>query len=160
MTELNLGSYFTKIASENTNMFTKCGTNNSAKIYVPQIVYNSDTSVYLDSTHKSTKDISSETNAESIVIRDKDGNEVKNTTIVGTGMTVNFNNGEKILTIVVTGDINGDGKVTASDLANLKSAIIGNKILEGAYKVAGDLKEDEEIKGSDLSRLKMMIIGL
>ena len=125
-----------------------------------EALYNSETSAYLDSTHRNTKDISSETNAESIVIRDKDGNEVKNTTIVGTGMTVNFNNGEKILTIVVTGDINGDGKVTASDLANLKSAIIGNKILEGAYKVAGDLKEDEEIKGSDLSRLKMMIIGL
>ena len=101
-----------------------------------------------------------ETNAESIVIRDKDGNEVKDTSIIGTGMTINFNNGERVLTIVVTGDINGDGIITASDVSKLKSAIIGKKTLEGAYKEAGDLKEDEEIKGSDLSRLKKMIIGL
>ena len=101
-----------------------------------------------------------ETNAESIVIKDKEGRELNGTEIVGTGMTIDFNNGEQVLTIVVTGDINGDGKVTASDVSNLKSALIGKKTLEGAYKEAGDLKEDGEIKTSDLARLKKMIIGL
>ena len=101
-----------------------------------------------------------ETNAGSIVVKDKDGNEIEETALIGTGMTIDFNNGEQVLTIVVIGDINGDGKVTASDVSNLKSAIIGKRTLEGAYKEAGDLKEDGEVKASDLSRLKKMIIGL
>ena len=63
MIELHLGSNFTKIASTNTDMFTNCGTNQSATIYIPQPIYNNETSAYLDATHKNTIDISSETNA-------------------------------------------------------------------------------------------------
>ena len=101
-----------------------------------------------------------ETNAESIVVKDKNGKEVTDTSLIATGMTVDFNNGEKVLVIVIYGDINGDGEIKTSDLSNLKKAIIGTKTLEGAYAEAADLNNDGKIKASDISKIKKILIGL
>ena len=62
-------------------------------------------------------------------------------------------------TIIVTGDISGDGKISASDLSMMKRKIIGTKSLDGAYFKAADLNSDSQIKASDLSKLKKMIIS-
>ena len=101
-----------------------------------------------------------ETNAESIVVKDKNGKEVTDTSLIATGMTVDFNNGEKVLVVVIYGDINGDGEIKTSDLSNLKKAIIGTKTLEGAYAEAADLNNDGKIKASDISKIKKILIGL
>lgn len=61
--------------------------------------------------------------------------------------------------LVVTGDLNGDGKVKASDLSVMKSYIVGKRALIGAATKAGDLNFDEKIRASDISLLKKIIIG-
>ncbi len=62
--------------------------------------------------------------------------------------------------LVVTGDVNGDGKIRASDISLVKSNIVSLSSLEGAYLKAADVNYDGEIKASDLSILKCIVIGI
>ncbi|MBQ2835694.1 MAG: dockerin type I repeat-containing protein [Clostridia bacterium] len=82
-------------------------------------------------------------------------------TNIGTGMTVkiSFNNQEQEYTVVVKGDINGDGCAKLSDLSKLKLSVIGTTQLEGAYKEAADLNGDGNVKLSDLSKMKLYLVG-
>ena len=80
---------------------------------------------------------------------------------IGTGMKIRitFNNQEAEYTVVVKGDINGDGNVKLSDLSKLKLSLVGRTILEGAYKEAADINGDGSIKLSDLSKMKLYLVG-
>ena len=79
-----------------------------------------------------------------------------------TGMKVksSLNGEEKEYTIVVAGDINGDGKVTTQDMLIMKKTIIALNKLTGAYYEAADLDGDGHIRVKDMLRLKKIIIGL
>ena len=101
------------------------------------------------------------TNGE-ISVYDKNMNLVDtDKEIIKTGMIIRIENElEKMESVVVvTGDINGDGKIKASDLSILKKSIVGNNTLEGPYFKAADFNLDKQIKASDLSKLKRLIIG-
>ena len=86
----------------------------------------------------------------------------KNTEIIKTGMIIKVKTELEEIEIiaVVSGDINGDGNIRASDLSILKRTIIGRNKLEGAYFKAADFNSDEQIRASDLSKLKRLIIGI
>lgn len=113
-------------------------------------------------------DISAETTVKSLkqmlssemeyVIIDKDGNELKETELVGTGCKIKMTN-NKNYTLVVPGDINGDGKIKLSDLSKLKLVLVGKESVDGPYKIAGDINGDGNIKLSDLSKLKLYLVG-
>ncbi len=80
---------------------------------------------------------------------------------IGTGMTVKLISGsiEKMsLKAIVTGDLNGDGKVTLTDYVMMKSHLIGKKILSGAYAGASDINGDSRITLTDFIMLKAHII--
>lgn len=80
-------------------------------------------------------------------------------TIVGTGMKVRIGTIEYIL--VVTGDTNGDGRISIVDLSAIKLHSIGkaNYILTGQYFRAGDMNFDNKINIIDVSRAKLEVIG-
>ena len=80
-------------------------------------------------------------------------------TIVGTGMKVRIGTVEYIL--VVTGDTNGDGRVSIVDLSAIKLHSIGktNYTLTGQYFRAGDMNFDNKINIIDVSRAKLEVIG-
>ena len=103
-------------------------------------------------------------NTQGLVEIYKDNKKIEDeNTKLGTGMEViiSFINGDSIsYTVVVSGDINGDGDVKASDLSRLKNSLIGRTELEGAYKEAADTNGDGNLKASDLSKLKRMIVGV
>ena len=62
--------------------------------------------------------------------------------------------------VIKKGDINGDDKVNAVDLAAIKMHILGVKALEGDAAKAGDVNGDGAINAVDLAAVKMHILGV
>lgn len=77
---------------------------------------------------------------------------------IGTGMYFKVNN-EKV-TVIVKGDINGDGKVTPTDLSLYKQMAVKEIDFDYYHKKAVDMNNDYEITETDHSQLKMMLVGL
>ena len=77
--------------------------------------------------------------------------------LVGTGMTMQIENENYVL--VVRGDINGDGKISLVDLANLKLSMVGKRTLNTASTMAGDINGDGNTSLNDLVKLKMYLVG-
>lgn len=91
-----------------------------------------------------------------------DGTELGSNELVGTGMTIVVTKEkEKIeLQIAVMGDLDGNGKVTATDLSTLNQTIQKIVTLENEYMIAGDLDENEKITATDLSTLNKMLLKI
>ena len=67
--------------------------------------------------------------------------------------------GEKEYTVIMIGDINGDGEIKATDYMKLKNYIIGTATLTTKEKLAADANQDGAIKASDYMKIKNHIIG-
>ena len=95
-----------------------------------------------------------------IKIYDSKGNEVAPNKFVGTGYkAVVEKDGETYeYEIAVRGDLDGNGKVTATDLSTLNQAIIKKIKLEGVKALAADIDGNEKITATDLSTLNQAVI--
>lgn len=62
------------------------------------------------------------------------------------------------LTAVVTGDLNGDGNVTITDMLMLKSRVLGHT-LESTAEKAGDINYDGNVSITDFLRIKSALLG-
>ncbi len=93
-----------------------------------------------------------------IVIKDKDGNTLGEDDCVGTGMTLTADTLE--FNLVVIGDVNGDGKISTTDIAKLKLHYIEKEELTGINLMAADINGDGKISISDLAGIKLMFIGV
>jgi len=82
---------------------------------------------------------------------------VKNDAFVGTGSKVKYGNSE--LTVIVKGDVNGDGEVDSIDYLLMKRAIIGSATLEEAYLLAASIQGEEELSSLDYLLVKRHCIG-
>lgn len=72
----------------------------------------------------------------------KNDQEVKNDAFVGTGMTICVMKGSEVAktyTIIVTGDTNGDGKISITDMIALKAHLLNKESLSGANAKAADV---------------------
>ena len=81
---------------------------------------------------------------------------------IATGMEVRLVvNGQtvKSLSVVVTGDINGDGNITLSDMLMIKSHILGKTTLSGAAALAADTNDDKALSITDFLQIKAHILG-
>ena len=81
---------------------------------------------------------------------------------VATGMTVDFAPGGKVTqtaVIVVTGDVNGDGKVTLTDMVQIRSHLLGRTTLKGAYLQAADLNGDGKVTLTDFVQCLSAVLG-
>ena len=94
-------------------------------------------------------------------IKDQNGEKIEDTDLIGTGTVIEFENGETY-TIIIEGDVDGDGKLTANDLLRVKRHIVGIEgyEIEGVYKEAVDLQKDDVIDITDLLRIKRKVVGL
>ena len=101
------------------------------------------------------------TNGE-ITVTKEDGTKLTEDEYVGTGMKLTVTKDEeKIeLKIAVLGDLNGDGKVTATDLSTMNQTILKTTNLENEYKLAADLDENNKITATDLSTLNKMLLKI
>lgn len=76
--------------------------------------------------------------------------------VLGTGTKVKLE--DKEYTLVVLGDVNGDGKITPADYVRIKNDIMETTPLEGVYKIGADVNRDGKITPADYVRVKNHIM--
>ena len=99
---------------------------------------------------------------ENAVVYNANGDEVSGNAKVGTGYTVSLVvDGKKVdtLTIVILGDVTGDGIVDGTDYLKIKSSILGGDALTGAYDTAADVDGNNEVESTDYLRVKAHFLG-
>ncbi len=87
--------------------------------------------------------------------------QVKADALMATGMVVQLLQGDDIIgawTVVVTGDTNGDGKITVTDMLAVKAHLLKKTILKGAALQAADTNGDEKISITDFLQIKAHIL--
>ncbi len=81
---------------------------------------------------------------------------------VGTGMAVKLMLGDtamQTLSAVVTGDTNGDGDISVTDMIAIKAHVLNKTALSGAYATAADTNGDGGITITDFIQVKAKILG-
>lgn len=97
--------------------------------------------------------------SKDIIVKDKNGNALGENDKLSTGMTLQV--GDTLqLTIIVTGDIDGTGEISLTDLAQLKLHYIEKEPLTGASLKAADINSDGKITITDLAQLKLVLVDL
>ncbi|MEG0093301.1 MAG: dockerin type I domain-containing protein [Erysipelotrichaceae bacterium] len=106
-------------------------------------------------------------NTYSVNLYDENGNLIKvdNQTMLKTGdvifvSTKGTNHAVYRYTVVIKGDVNGDGKITSMDYALVKNDILNITKLKGASAVAGDVDESNTIKSMDYALIKNDILNI
>ena len=102
------------------------------------------------------------TTSGSVKFIDTSGKELQSNDIIRTGSKVKISTESetKEYTIVVYGDVNGDGRIAMSDLViSAKYLLDGTIISEDCYREAMDVIKDGKILMSDIVRLSNILIG-
>lgn len=100
-------------------------------------------------------------NGHAVEILNADGTAVSETQYIATGMTARAANSDIYYTLVVPGDIDGDGNVTALDAVMILKAIIGEVSLDTyAQKLAADLTGDKWVRADDAVLILKHVIGI
>ena len=87
----------------------------------------------------------------------KGSSEASGSTVVGTGMTVRIMDGSTVkrtYTIIITGDVNGDGQITISDMLAVKSHTLKLTTLNSSQSRAADTNGDGNVTISDFLQIK------
>lgn len=94
-----------------------------------------------------------------ITITDKNGNTKENGNI-GTGDKINITSGNtETLTVLIYGDTDGDGDISAVDYVNVKNHIMGSNTLIDIYIKAADVNNDNSVSAVDYVNIKNYIMG-
>ena len=92
----------------------------------------------------------------------KDNQEISGDKKIGTGMEIRLIVGGQTvqsLTAIVTGDTNGDGVITVTDMLAVKSHVLNKSKLSGVSFTAGDTNGDGNITITDFIQVKAQILG-
>lgn len=92
----------------------------------------------------------------------KGSTQISGNTAIGTGMEVKLMDGNTVVksyTVVVTGDTNGDGAISVTDMIAVKAHVLKKTLLTGAYADAGDTSNDNAISITDFIQIKAQILG-
>ena len=101
--------------------------------------------------------------ASNVSIRNALGQGITGNTRVGTGSTITVTDKDNkttyTYTLVIYGDVNGDGRITASDYVCIKNYIMGKISLSDASKKGADSNKNNSITASDYVVIKNYILG-
>ena len=92
----------------------------------------------------------------------RNGKPLSDQDTVGTGTVVQLLQGAQVVrawVVIVTGDLNGDGAITISDMLLVKSHILNKATLEGVAAQAADTNDDKSISITDFIQIKAHILG-
>lgn len=90
-----------------------------------------------------------------ILFKNKDNQELVDNSIIKTGdkLVVSLDNQELVYTLLVYGDVTGDGVVDILDAREITKYIVGNSNIGDINILAGDLKYDDLIKMNDVMKI-------
>ena len=95
-------------------------------------------------------------------VLDQNGKKITGNTIAATGSKINlYSDGKLIdtLTVVVPGDLNGDGTVDSTDYLKVKAAFLGNAKLSKVEESAADVDTSGTVDTTDYMRIKAHMLG-
>ena len=96
-------------------------------------------------------------------VKTASGSNKQNTAVVGTGDTVTIyrNDGTQYAkwTVLIYGDVNGDGVITNSDRVKIRNHVLGTSKLSGVYFAAGDINSDGQVSNTDRIKIRNHILG-
>ena len=84
-----------------------------------------------------------------IEIKNSNGETMKESDIIGTGTTIESNSSQ--YRVVVVGDVNGDGKLTITDIVKLNLHMLKIEELDEFTSKAADITGDEKITITDVT---------
>lgn len=93
-------------------------------------------------------------------IFDEDRDITETAETMRTGLRLVNTTADQSVTIVVKGDLNGDGKLLSTDYVMLKKVFSGALELTGAAKNAADINQDGKILSADYLLLKKYFAGI
>jgi hypothetical protein len=99
---------------------------------------------------------------EVLEVLDRNGHPITGSAKVGTGATVNLYNGGTLLdsvTVVVLGDVDGNGIIDTTDVVRVKAAFLGTFDLSEAENKAADVDKNGIIDTTDYVRVKSHFLG-
>lgn len=104
---------------------------------------------------------SSMENGTQVTIRNAAGEKVEGNSLIATGHTVEIRSGDntEVYTVVIKGDVNGDGKIDASDLLEVRKDILNLSELEGPYLKAALPEGEEEVSILSYIMIKRHLLG-
>ena len=92
-------------------------------------------------------------------IQSKDTNLTYSTTgVIGTGSTIKYKDGTTF-TVVIYGDLSGDGQVNSADLLKLRQHLLGTNKLGGAYLEAAKVTGNDNINSANLLKIRQFLLG-
>ena len=95
-----------------------------------------------------------------VEVLDANGNVLSNSSRIATGYVVRLKaDTSKKATIIVYGDVNGDGRLNGTDYLLLKSHFLKDTQLTGVYLTAADCNLDGSIDSTDYLRIKSHFLG-
>ena len=101
-----------------------------------------------------------ETGAGELVVQNKDGEVITGKTAIGTGAKIQtVVEGEVIkeITVVIMGDVSGQGYVSIGSLVQMANHISNTDSLEGAFAMAADMNKDGSTSIGDLVLASQLI---
>lgn len=126
--------------------------------------YGNDTYIWnvtLGSTVSSmTEELTKKYNTVTVNIFDKNNNNKSQGRLVtGDKVTISSNGTTKTLTVLIYGDVDGSGTISAVDLLHIQKHILGFTKLTGPYITAADINKDGKITASDLLQIQKHILN-
>lgn len=89
--------------------------------------------------------------------------KVKDSGEVGTGDILKLTSGGKTVksySVVILGDVNGDGSISLIDLAKIQKHILGVSVVSGAMYEAADISKDTKVNILDLAKVQKHLLGI
>jgi len=96
----------------------------------------------------------------SINIKNSSGSEKSGILCTGDTVTITSGSETKTYSVVIYGDVNGDGVLDSTDLLRIRQQLIGSRILSGANYQAANITKDTAVDSTDLLRMRQQLIGV
>lgn len=104
--------------------------------------------------------ISNFTTNGTVEILNKKAEKIEETDIITTGTIVNIKEKNLEYKVAVTGDLDGNGKITATDIIKLKRYIVKLEEVINEYIYSADIDYDANIKSTDILKLKRVLCNM
>ncbi|MBO7253803.1 MAG: hypothetical protein J6V36_00695, partial [Clostridia bacterium] len=91
------------------------------------------------------------------LFEDSDVLETNAVRFIGTGSQIQYYN--KTYTVVIIGEVDGDGEITSTDYMRIKGNLLGTSTLEEVFIESAEVDNDGVLSSTDYLRIKSYFLG-